>query len=92
MELDNIVEKYKDKELFEIITELQREVSRLKSTKGRAEKFNDYINSAREVLFFLQSGVKPSGLTSFEFNKIKPMVEKLVEKGNLKKEILDYFE
>jgi hypothetical protein len=92
MEIDNIVDKYKDKEFFDIIFELEKEVVRLKLIKGRKQHLTDYINSAKEVLFFLQSGIKPAGISDWEFRKMKPLIEKLVEKGNLKKEIMGCFE
>lgn len=92
MEIDIIIEKYKDKELFDIVFELENEVSRLKEIKGRNQKWTNYINSSKEVLFFLKSGIKPVAMKDFEFKKMKPMIENLVEKGNLKKEVLNYFE
>ena len=90
--LDKIVSKYSEKDFIDILDELGKEISSLKAIKGRKQHLTDYINIGKEVLFFLSSGIKPTGMSDYDFNKLKPMIKMLVEKGQLKESVMTYFD
>jgi len=90
--IEKIAKQYSDKELINILDGLIREVGRLKAIRKRNHEQTEYMRAAGEVLFFLQSGIKPAALDNDEFMALKPLIQELVDKGNLKKEIMAYFD
>jgi len=48
-------------------------------------RFCDFVH---EFSFFLQSGIKPFGMSDSDFQKTKPIIEKLVEKGQFNDSVL----
>jgi len=51
-----------------------------------------YMERLGRFLFFLRTGIKPAGISDGEFQSFHPVIEKLVNKGQLKPAILDLFE
>ena len=51
----------------------------------------EYLRLLKGFIFFLRSGMKPNGLSMEDFCYFRPVVEKLIEKGQLKSGILDLF-
>ena len=56
-----------------------------KQHKYEAAKYREIQG---RFLFFLRYGIKPSGITDEDFQSFRPVIEKLVEKGQLKSTIL----
>lgn len=56
---------------------------------SRPARYRDQIGG---LLFWFHSCQKANGLTNSEFLLIEPLCQKLVSKGQLKKEALDVFE
>ena len=59
-----------------------------KQYKYKAQKYEELL---RGFVFFLQSGIKPAGISDWDFRSFRPAIEKLVEKGQLKSTILSLF-
>jgi hypothetical protein len=57
--------------------------------KSGSETFFSLIN---DLLFLLQNGMRPSGISDFTFFKFKPIVTNLVNKKELNEKALDVFE
>ncbi len=51
-----------------------------------------FSNFALELLFFLNTGIKPRNMQASDFVKTKPIMESLVRKGQLKAAILEYYQ
>ena len=51
----------------------------------------EYVRLLKGFIFFLRSGMKPNELSMEEFYCFRPVVEKLVKKGQLKSGVLDLF-
>lgn len=62
--------------------------------KGALQEYRiiSYERKLRDLLFWFNSCVKPAGLSDSEFQLIKPLCVKLVEKGNLKETALAAFD
>ena len=60
-----------------------------KQYKYKAMKYSELLGG---FLFFLKSGIKPAGISDWDFQSFRPVIEKLVEKGQLKSTILSLFE
>ncbi|MDR2004085.1 MAG: hypothetical protein LBQ74_13720 [Prevotella sp.] len=60
-----------------------------RDTNYKIMRYNDFVH---EFLFFIQSGIKPAGMRDDDFNRTKPIIEKLVEKGQLKRTILEMYQ
>jgi len=98
-DIHEFIDKVKDKNLFEIISEAQNEVSRAENgsfgVKGAVAKRNsgalEYASDLKELIFFLGNGVKPFGISDSVFYSFKPICENLVNKKQFKPGILDLF-
>ncbi len=98
-EIESLVKKYKDKDLPVIWSELTSEVIHLDKlfSKYRPKHnssdngLKEYREYAGDFLFFLNTGVTPVGIGIEGLRILLPVIKNLVEKGQLKKEILDRF-
>ncbi|HXL57541.1 MAG TPA: hypothetical protein VN958_14855 [Chitinophagaceae bacterium] len=63
--------------------------SPLKDKEYEIKKYHDFIH---EYLFFLRSGIKPAGMRKEDFEMTKEITTELVNKKNLKEEILKVYE
>ena len=96
-DLNNFVLKYQDKEYINIIIDLNKEVQHLDALYSRLKK-NEYDNGLvayreylGDFLFYLNSGVVPAGIGKKGLMMFLPILENLVQKGQLKSEVLDLF-
>lgn len=87
---------------FEMIREASREATFVESAlspgrgrKGIDKQHEDEAIKYRSLLgafvFFLRYGIKPTGITDEDFQSFRPVIEKLVGKGQLKSTILSLF-
>lgn len=87
---------------FEMIREAEREAMTVERalSPGRGRKGIDKQHKYEAVkynvllggfLFFLKIGIKPAGVSDLDFQSFRPVIEKLVEKGQLKSTILGLF-
>ena len=86
----------------EIIMEAEREAMAVerglspgKGIKGIDKQYQYKAIKFRELLgaflFFLRYGKKPAGVSDWDFQSFRPVIEKLVEKGQRKSTILSLF-
>ncbi len=86
---------------YEIAKEAQAEISRTDSRlhlvigapDNRAEGSSDHVRFLRVLVFFLLSVVKvrPANLSDDEFQILLPLVQHLVDRGDLEPDILELF-
>lgn len=77
--------------------ELEETENLLRSGKGvdkaKREIITDYIGFLEGVLFFMQgSGIKPSSISNSDFKRLLlPVCKRLVQKGQFKPEVMNFF-
>ena len=87
----------------EVIREAERETMAVeralspgRGIKGIDKQYRYKAIKYRELLggflFFLRYGIKPAGISDWDFQSFRPAIEKLVEKRQLKSTILGLFE
>ena len=59
--------------------------------RAREQGSVEYARILKGFLFFLQNGVRPGGLSWAEFVLFRPVIARLVEKGQFKPEALQPF-
>jgi len=59
-----------------------------KQYRYKAIKYNELLGG---FLFLLRKGIKPAGVSDWDFQSFRPVIEKLVEKGQLQSTILSWF-
>jgi hypothetical protein len=66
-----------------------------KAHRGKDRNLNqrqaDYSRLLGVLVFFLQQGIRPAGITAEEFMLFRPLIKNLVGKGQLKAEIMQHF-
>ena len=80
------VEEIKDLNFNEMHSATER-----KLTEAENQKLNSLVNEIGEFLFFLNSGIKPSSVSEFNWPLYIIPTEKLIEKGQLEPSILGIF-
>jgi len=98
--IKEFVEAIKDEDYVEVIRQANLEVGeperRSFGVKGairaRQQGSVEYAAVLKGFLFFMQYGVKPAGVTDSHFQLFHPVCENLVQKGQLKPGILNFFE
>ena len=50
-----------------------------------------YISTLKGLIFFIANGIKPGGVNDANFQLFKPIIENLIEQGEIKEEILKLF-
>ncbi len=98
-DLNNLIERIKDKDFIEILDDLVKERTYLKRLSlsdvkkaGKSEyKFSQYKDHIGDFLFFLNSGMTPATTGLDGLKKFLPVINNLVEKKQLKPEVLDRF-
>lgn len=91
-----------DLSYLEMIREAEREAMAVdhalspgRGRKGIDKQHKYEAAKYREIqggfLFFLRYGIKPAGISDWDFQSFRPVIEKLVEKGQLKSTILSLF-
>ncbi len=78
---------------YEIAKEALTEVDRIESRSIRAAGSRDHVRFLRSLVFFLLSVVraKPARLSDDEFQILLPLVQHLVDRGDLEPDILELF-
>ncbi len=78
---------------YEIAKEAQPEIHRIESRSIRAAGSSDHVRFLRSLVFFLLSVVKaePARLSDDEFQILLPLVQHLVDRGDLEPDILELF-
>lgn len=85
--------------LAAILHEAEAECARVDRTlygvrgapKRRDEGGVEHVARLKAFMFFLQSGIKPGSASASEFAMYRPVVEALVQRGELQKEALGRF-
>lgn len=84
-----------DKNWIDIIIDGGRKIDWALSLKTKTsderyyvQKYSDFI---RELLFFLQNGIKPAFMNENDFQLTKELIENLVNKGQLKPGMLEHY-
>ena len=90
--IEKIVRKYKNTDYYTIIDELNKEAFRLKQLRSINYEQKEYLNAIKEVLFFFNTLIKPKALDKNSFLAMKPLVQSLLDKKQLKKEVMDCFD
>lgn len=86
MNLKDFISEHLDRNLLEIIANLQQKII-------IAERIKDFefAQKLKELAFFINVGQKPAGVDENDYQLYYPLIERLVNKGQLKAEILKYF-
>ena len=97
--LDSIADMSLQNMILTIVDRLDRIDGQLFPGRGRKginkqhrELALYFKNDLTPLLFFLRTGIKPNDITQSRFESFKPLIEKLVEKGEFKLDILELFE
>lgn len=84
--IHQFIEKNIDKDRLEIVSEA-REQGRL----AKQAKKLKYVENLQGLVFFVEHGRKPVGVSDDVFQFFRPICENLIEKTQLKSEILELF-
>jgi len=91
-------EAVKEKDYPEIIRLAEQELREARNLpwrgvdKGKRECIIAYGTFLRSFLFFMRgSGIRPSSLSDEDFQLLRPVCERLVQKGQFIPEIIDFF-
>ncbi len=78
---------------YEIAKEAQAEINRTESRSIRLVGGSDHVRFLRALVFFLISvgNVRPARLSDDEFQILLPLVQHLVDRGDLEPDILELF-
>ncbi len=78
---------------YEIAKEAQAEINRTESRSIRAVGSSDHVRFLRALVFFLLSvgNVRPARLSDDEFQILLPLVQHLVDRGDLEPDFLELF-
>lgn len=90
--IKKIVDKYLDTDWIKIINGLNKEIATIMQFSKQSKDDIEYIKASKEILFLLQYGTKPNGLDKNEMELIKPLTQNLINKGQLKNEIISVFD
>ena len=88
--VESIIINIKGKSLVEIKQELCRMLE-INETKNQDTETFITGDNIKKILFWLQNGIKPNGMSDTDFLKLKPICEKLVANNELKEQILNNF-
>jgi hypothetical protein len=99
-DINNLVSKYQDKNFIDILSELTKEVNHLDNLHRNIKKhkdiseyqFQEYRKYAGDFLYFLNTGGTPAGIGIDGLKKFLPIITNLVDKGQLKKDVLERFQ
>ena len=95
----DFIEKVKDMDYHDIINYGDREVAKMESelySNLGAEKDIDmerkkYFDQINAFLLFMSQGIKPMGVSAYDFRLYRIVVEYLVAKEQMKPEAIDIF-
>ncbi len=90
------IEALMDKTYPEILILTQQEVAEAErltkpASKLRARAAAEYAAFLKAFLFFIGQGIKPGGILDEDFFLFRPLCERLVQTGQFKPTVLDFF-
>lgn len=99
-DFDRYLSEIKEKDYFDILknveqlgTNVERSSFGCNGAVGRREAGSlDFSKKSGELLWWLRTGTKPGSCSDLDFQKFKPLCERLVAKGQLKPSALQVFE
>lgn len=97
-DLNEFVLKYQDKDYITILSDLNKEVVHLDNRFVKLKRneydngLSDYRKHVGDFLFFLNSGVVPGGIGITGLKIFFPIIKNLVDKNQLKPEVLTVFD
>ena len=77
--------------LDEIVAEARAEIRQTESRSIRAPGSMDHARCLRILVIFLRDGVRPAGLSDDGFQALLPLAQHLIDRGDLKPDILELF-
>ena len=97
--IDKYIKDSIGKNLIDIQVDLQHEIAKAErgtsNVKGAVKKREmgalDYAENLKGLVWFLNTGIKPAGVNDIDFQLFKPLIEDLVDRNQLKEEILKRF-
>jgi hypothetical protein len=95
----DFIERVKDMDYKDIVNYGEREVARMESTSYLHPGAEDIINmekikyseQIKAFLLFMSQGIKPRGVSAYDFRLYRIVVEYLVAKGQMKPETIEIF-
>ena len=95
----DFIEKVKDMDYRDIMNYGDREVANMESKSysnlGAEKEINMenkiYSDKIRAFLLFMSQGIKPMGVSAYEFRLYRIVIEYLVAKGQMKPEAIEIF-
>jgi hypothetical protein len=90
------IEAMMEKDYLQILFAAEAEVYaaegiRRPAKSPRVKTAAEYAAFLKAFLFFMRYGIKPGGILDYEFLLFRPLCEKLVQKGQFKPSVLDFF-
>jgi hypothetical protein len=93
--IEKFIEECMSMDLFDIVKYTETKCNATeKSTKDRDEEYlrYKYYHFVHEFAFLIKTGIKPGTMPDDDFFRTKPIIEKLVEKGQLNNSILQIYQ
>lgn len=95
----DFIERVKDMDYQDIMNYGDREVARMESTShlnpGAEDNINmekiKYSEQIKAFIFFMRQGIKPMGVSAYDFRLYRIVVEYLVAKEQMKPETIEIF-
>jgi hypothetical protein len=99
--LDKTLKSFYNLDFIELINSLQWEITNSESIKisSKIQMSRDveylksrYVSDLKGLVFLLQQGFKPIGVSNDSIQKFKPLIEELIRKGQLETSIIKVIE
>lgn len=93
----NELEKLNSIEIMDRAEKMVRIAEEIQISSKNKYKFDienmqyKYISTLKGLIFFIANGIKPGGVNDANFQLFKPIIENLIEQGEIKEEILKLF-
>lgn len=99
-EINNLVLKYQDKDWIDIVVSLTQECKNLEILHDNIKRHKDiseydllkYKKYAIDFLYFLNTGGTPAGIGIDGLKMFLPIINNLVEKGQMTSDVLKRFQ
>jgi hypothetical protein len=99
-EIEEFIEKAIKKDFANLFIDCEKELNWLKNLrvtknsplKGMEWKIVGYRDFIHEFTFLLHNSIKPAGMKNADFVLTKPIMEALVQKGQVKPEVLAIYD
>ena len=98
-DLDELLTRMVGKDYLDILREAEQEANAVErglhglrgAPKRREQGGGVYLNKIGQFLFFMRHGIKPLGVYEEDFQRYMPIIQSLVDRGQMKPEALDIF-